>query len=123
MLTKQAMLFADRVVEYVRLGQEWYVATDDGNPVFLNGKPDNYPMTLQQCENACTKTDGCNSFTHCPRHQNRCWLKDRVLTGGEPTKYNHYCSTYYKPGIGSQLPNNIFIFSVDRFESPVVFYV
>ena len=106
------MLLEGQELEYARLGHEWYVATDEGNPVFLNGKTDNYPMTLKQCETACTQTEGCNSFSHCPRHQNRCWLKDRVLTGGEPTKYKHYCSTYYKPGIISHLLNPIFIFSV-----------
>ena len=104
------MLLVGPGVQYARLGQEWYVATVEGNPVLYNGKEDPYPMTLQQCENACTQTDGCNSFAHCPRHQNRCWLKDRVFKGKEPTKYKYYCSTYYKKGISALLPNNLFIF-------------
>ena len=109
------MLLVGPGVQYARLGQEWYVATVEGNPVLYNGKEDPYPMTLQQCENACTQTDGCNSFAHCPRHQNRCWLKDRVFKGKEPTKYKYYCSTYYKKGISALLPNNLFIFIVNQF--------
>ena len=101
------MLLEGREVEYARLGQEWYVASDEGKPVLYNGKEDPYPMTLQQCEHACSQTDGCNSFAHCPRHQNRCWLKDRVFTGNEPTMYKYYCSTYYKTGITSLFPNNL----------------
>ena len=103
------MLLEGHDVEYVRLGQEWYVAADEGKSVLFNGKADPFPLTLQQCENACTQTDGCNSFAHCPRHQNRCWLTDRVLTGNEPTKYKYYCSTYYKKGITDAPANNKFI--------------
>ena len=106
------MLLEGHDVEYVRLGQEWYVAADEGNNVLFNGKMDNWPMTLQQCENACTQTDSCNSFAHCPRHQNRCWLTDRVLTGNEPTKYKYYCSTYYKKGIRAVLLKTLFIFTI-----------
>ena len=105
------MLLEGREGGYARLGQEWYVGADQGNNVPFNGKLDNWPMTLQQCEDACDQTDGCNSFAHCPRHQNRCWLTDKVYNGNEPTKHNDYCSTYYKTGIRSLLPNNIFMFN------------
>ena len=105
------MLLEGREGGYARLGQEWYVGADQGNNVPFNGKLDNWPMTLQQCGDACDQTDGCNSFAHCPRHQNRCWLTDKVYKGNEPTKYKYYCSTYYKTGIRSLFPNNIFIFN------------
>ena len=93
------MLLEGQEVEYARLGQEWYVAANEGNPILFNGKQDNWPMTLEQCENACTHIDGCNSFAHCPRDENRCWLMDKVFKGNEPTTANSTCSTYYKKGI------------------------
>ena len=67
-------------------------------------------MTLQQCKDACTQTDDCHNFGHCPRDQNKCWLRDRILTGNEPTKYKHYCSTYYsKTGILSSYKKSAYI--------------
>ena len=93
--------------DYRRLGKEWYIASDEGNVVLYNGKNQNARMTLQQCEDACTQTDGCHSFAHCPRDYNRCWLKDRILTGNEPTIYKYYCSTYFREGILSIFQKNI----------------
>ena len=56
-------------------------------------------MTLRQCEEFCTGTKGCNSITHCPRDNDRCSLFDKELEGNEPTKWQSYCSSYYRAKI------------------------
>ena len=98
------MLLEGDGLEYALLGPEWYVAEDQGKTVHLNGLVSSSSMTLKQCENACTHTDGCNSFSHCPRDEDRCQLMDGVFKGNEPTIVNSTCSTYYKKGIRAVLP-------------------
>ena len=106
------MLLEGHGIGYARLGLEWYVAEDQGENVRMNGLDSSSSMTLQQCENACTHIDGCNSFAHCPRDENRCWLMDKVFKGNEPTTANSTCSTYYKKGIRAILLKNLYIFSM-----------
>ena len=62
----------------------------------LNGVAGTPDLTLKECEDACSTTDGCYSFAHCPRDDNRCWMSNKRFTGGEPTVWKYYCSTYYK---------------------------
>ena len=81
------------------LGEEWYAAADEGSVVLLDGEDGTPHMSLQQCEDACTETNGCNSIAHCPRDVNRCYLRDGVFTGSEPTNYNYYCISYYKRNV------------------------
>ena len=83
---------------YKLLGKDLWVAVDEGNSVLLNGIDGTPGMTLGECEQACTDTADCNSFAHCPNDVNRCWMKDRVFKGNEPTKYKYYCSTFYREG-------------------------
>ena len=81
---------------YELLGEEWYIAADEGSVVLLNGQDGTPYMSLEQCEDACTDTDGCNSISHCPRDIDRCYLRGGIFTGSEPTIYKYYCSSYYK---------------------------
>ena len=77
---------------YKRLGEDGLIATDEGNLL----KPRVAHKTLAQCEEYCSDTKGCKSFTHCPLDYDRCSLYDRQLMGTEPTKWNSYCSSYYR---------------------------
>jgi len=47
------------------------------------------------CKSACDRNALCNSVSYCPEWS-RCWLKDRILDGSEPTTPNGECKTYYK---------------------------
>jgi len=47
------------------------------------------------CQAACTNDPNCKSFALCPAFHG-CWMKDRALTGSEPTKVLGQCRTYYK---------------------------
>ena len=75
---------------YKRLGENGSINTDEGNLL----KPSVAHMTLRQCEEYCTATQDCKSFTHCPHDYNRCSLFDRQVMGNQPTKWNSYCSYY-----------------------------
>ena len=78
--------------KYKRLGENGAIATEEGNLL----KPRVAHMTLTQCMEYCTGTKNCKSFTHCPLVLDRCSLFDRELTDNEPTKWNSYCSSYYR---------------------------
>jgi len=75
---------------YKMLGRPLYVAVNEGR--HLRAAP---WKTLAQCKALCDGTRGCNSLAWCPNWGNYCLLKDKKLTGNEPTKYKYYCSTYY----------------------------
>lgn len=51
--------------------------------------------SADECKKSCDGNDQCNSFTLCPEW-NGCWMKDRALTGGEATKRNGACKSFYK---------------------------
>ena len=86
------------------MGPDLWAAVDEGNSVLLNGVDGTPNMTLETCKAACRDTADCNSFAHCPKdvndpkHDNKCWMKDRVFKGNEPTKYDNYCTTFYYLG-------------------------
>merc|ERR1719335_1106502 len=52
--------------------------------------------SVNQCSKLCDETRGCQSFAHCPGHENRCWLKDRAINEAEPRRYQGYCTSYSK---------------------------
>jgi len=54
-----------------------------------------YTNSAEECQRRCDETGGCESFTICPGWY-KCWMKDRSLTGSEPTKQTADCRTYYK---------------------------
>merc|ERR1719193_2336970 len=85
---------------YQMLGdKDDYVARDEGNEVkyygrgFVNGKGGFFVNALEECEDACTETEGCHSFAYCGSKS--CWLKDKVFNGDEATKQKG-CATYYE---------------------------
>jgi len=79
---------------YKRLGNKNdYVAVDEGNEVLYNGKGGFFVNSLGDCEDACSKTEGCHSFAFCINKS--CWLKDKVFNGDEKTKKKG-CATYYE---------------------------
>jgi len=79
---------------YTRLGNKNdYVAVDEGNEVLYNGKGGFFVNSLGDCEDACSKTEGCHSFAFCLNKS--CWLKDKVFNGDEETKLKG-CATYYE---------------------------
>lgn len=55
--------------------------------------------SLQGCEKLCDQTNGCESFRYCEDSPtNECYLKDKTLTGNEPTKNVENCASYYTAG-------------------------
>eukprot|EP00441_Pelagodinium_beii_P007800 CAMPEP_0197690874 /NCGR_PEP_ID=MMETSP1338-20131121/108959_1 /TAXON_ID=43686 ORGANISM="Pelagodinium beii, Strain RCC1491" /NCGR_SAMPLE_ID=MMETSP1338 /ASSEMBLY_ACC=CAM_ASM_000754 /LENGTH=680 /DNA_ID=CAMNT_0043273365 /DNA_START=116 /DNA_END=2158 /DNA_ORIENTATION=+ len=60
-------------------------------------------LSLQECQNACTNVNECQSFAFCP-HFDGCWMKTKVLTGSEPTRNFYDCKTYYKKRCESTIP-------------------
>ena len=88
------------VGDYVRLGQENYVASNvQYNTVQYNGYNCNSDVTAAECGDFCTATDGCGHFVHCADDGDRCCLYDLKLAGNEATYYHGTCSTYYQKGI------------------------
>jgi hypothetical protein len=77
------------------------VAITQGNGI---GVPKIVTQSVPDCQNACDGNDDCKSFTLCPKW-NGCWLKDHVMTGGEVTKVEADCKTYFKTACneGSQI--------------------
>ena len=88
------------VGDYVRLGEENYVASNvQYNTVQYNGYNCNSDVTAAECGDFCTATDGCGHFVHCADDGDRCCLYDLKLAGNEATYYHGTCSTYYQKGI------------------------
>ena len=63
--------------------------------------------SIRDCERLCDAMPGCESLTYCQDSSgNQCYLKDKPLTGVEPTltvdeltASNENCSSYYTLGI------------------------
>ena len=54
--------------------------------------------SVEECKIKCDQNSGCKSFAFC--HETEpvidCYLKDKALTGCEPTKAPGNCASYYK---------------------------
>lgn len=72
-------------------GQMDGVAADEGNGI----DSPVYSRSSTECKRRCDASPGCKSFSLC-RGWGKCWLKDKALTGSEPTSRDHDCQTYYK---------------------------
>lgn len=59
-----------------------------------------YTASLEECRTACSGKANCKSFALCPQW-NRCFLKDRSLTGNEAVRVNGNCKTYFKTACGT----------------------
>ena len=70
------------------------VVEDEGNTIF-----EKTVNSVQDCEELCDKTDGCNSFNYCKQtYRNKCILRDKKLTGNEPSIFLENCASYYTAG-------------------------
>ena len=79
---------------YVNMGD---VVIDPGNAII-----DKPVDTIRDCESLCDHTIGCESFIYCEDSPtNECYLKDKILTGNEPTTEVEKCSSYYTAGNSS----------------------
>jgi len=57
-----------------------------------------------KCQESCNADPNCKSFSLCPQWYS-CYMKDRALTGDEPTRQKGSCKTYYKkPCDGGSAP-------------------
>ena len=55
--------------------------------------------SVTQCEMLCDENSACNSFKYCKNiPKDKCFLKDKTLTGSEPTILIEHCSSYYTAG-------------------------
>ena len=59
--------------------------------------------TVQDCEDLCDTSNTCESFRYCKGDSEdfpakSCILKDKVLTGNEPTIFVENCASYYTAG-------------------------
>ena len=77
---------------YQKLHPGYWVAVDEGNTV---GQPILH-TSVQECEEKCNKNRKCKSFAHCPKHTNRCYLKDKKVVKSEAIRDHGYCATYYR---------------------------
>jgi len=77
--------------EYEMLDIERRVAIDEGNAVEYNGRLSN-TLSMDSCEDACTESERCHSFSYCPG--NGCWLKDKILQKGDAVRWWHGCTSY-----------------------------
>merc|ERR1712228_829746 len=55
--------------------------------------------SADQCKKSCSQYAECQSFSLCPQW-NMCWMKTRVVDGGESTKDLGECRTYFKRSCG-----------------------
>ncbi|CAJ1354121.1 unnamed protein product [Effrenium voratum] len=55
--------------------------------------------SLAECQKECDGKANCKSFSFCPQW-NGCFLKERVLTGSEPTVTKGKCRSYFKTSCG-----------------------
>ena len=73
------------------------VVEEEGNTVFTK-----VVASVQNCEDLCDKNDDCHSFRYCKDNsddsKNECFLKDKVLTGNEPSIFVEHCASYYTAG-------------------------
>ena len=79
------------------------VVEEEGNTVFTK-----VVASVQNCEDLCDKNEDCHSFRYCKRNddsnddsddsKNECFLKDKVLTGNEPSIFVEHCASYYTAG-------------------------
>eukprot|EP00931_Biecheleriopsis_adriatica_P051995 TRINITY_DN3019_c0_g1_i4.p1 TRINITY_DN3019_c0_g1~~TRINITY_DN3019_c0_g1_i4.p1 ORF type:complete len:1534 (-),score=241.49 TRINITY_DN3019_c0_g1_i4:118-4719(-) len=60
-------------------------------------------LSLQDCQRSCTDEPQCQSFAFCP-HFEGCWLKEKSMSAGEPTKDFFDCKTYFKTPCGTTPP-------------------
>jgi len=65
-----------------------HLASEEGGDVAMIKQGD-----LGTCKELCDDMEGCQSFAICSG--SKCWLKNRTLTGNEPTTLNSHCQTYY----------------------------
>ena len=76
---------------YINVGE---VVEDEGNTLI-----EKEVETVQNCEELCDKTEGCNSFKYCDNNpKGECYLKDKKLTGNEPSIFVDRCASYYTAG-------------------------
>ena len=54
-----------------------------------------FGKSLDECKARCSGTNKCGSFAYCPGNKG-CYLKDKKLTGSEPTRSHNDCTTYYR---------------------------
>jgi len=90
-----------------------------------------FTRSSNDCQAACTNEPNCKSFSLCPEY-NGCWMKDRALTGSEPTKVAGSCRTFYKmvcvaltptsppTAVAADLPSYSDIHRSDRAGRPTV---
>ena len=73
------------------------VVEEEGNTVFMK-----VVASVQNCEDLCDKNEACHSFRYCKDNsddsENECFLKDKVLTGNEPSIFVEHCASYYTAG-------------------------
>ena len=71
---------------------------DEGNTI-----REEIAETVQDCEDLCDESETCESFRYC-KAENKdmaaksCILKDKKLTGNEPTIFIENCASYYTAG-------------------------
>ena len=78
---------------------------DEGNTV-----REEIAETVQDCEDLCDGSETCESFKYCKGDSKdmaakSCILKDKKLTGNEPTIFVENCASYYTAG--KALKNNL----------------
>ena len=85
---------------------EGLVVLDEGNTV-----REEIAETVQDCEDLCDGSETCESFKYCKGDSKdmaakSCILKDKKLTGNEPTIFVENCASYYTAG--TAFKNNLY---------------
>ena len=87
------------------LGNGIYIIVEEGSVVVDEGTTirEEIADTVQDCEDLCDTSNTCESFRYCKGDSEdfpakSCILKDKVLTGNEPTIFVENCASYYTAG-------------------------
>ena len=93
------------LLKYSNLGNGIYIIVDEGSVVVDEGNTirEEIAETVQDCEDLCSASESCESFRYCKGESEgmaakSCILKDKILTGNEPTIFVENCASYYTAG-------------------------
>ena len=85
--------------DWYPISNSYHVAQEEGNDV---DEPA-FDMTLNDCQRKCDENRLCHSIAWCPKHNNRCYVKDKQLANTTLTRYHGYCTSYYKHSRGNMI--------------------